>query len=198
MLAFAVAVVWIVLASMDPPTDPGDLCEVFRERPRWHAAAQASNARWGVSEAALLSIVFQESSFRADARPARRLWLGVLPGFRPSSAYGFGQVLDGTWQEYLDAEARPGARRDRMHDVLDFIGWYAAVIERRAGVSRGSVRELYLAYHQGPAGYARGSHREQAWLMQAADRVEARARRYEAQYAGCRADLERRSWLPFM
>lgn len=198
LFCFVAGAVWVVLDSMEPPRDPEDICAVFRERPRWHDAARASAARWGVSEGALLAIVFQESSFRADARPPRRLWLGVLPGFRPSTAYGFGQVLDGTWQEYLDSEASVGARRNRMDDVLDFIGWYASVIERRAGVTRGSVRELYLAYHQGPAGYARGSHRGQAWLLRTADGVEARARRYEAQYAACRADLDRRSWLPFI
>ena len=197
-VAFVGGVVWVVVSSPEPPRDPEDLCAVFREKPRWHDAARASADRWGVSEAALLAIVFQESSFRADARPPRRLWLGVLPGFRLSSAYGFGQVLDATWQEYLEAGTRPGARRDRIADVLDFIGWYAAAIERRAGVPRTSVRELYLAYHEGPSGYARGHHREKPLVLAAASRVEVRARRYESQYAGCRADLERRSWLPFL
>jgi len=192
-----VLVVWVVLASSAPPSNPDDLCAVFREKPRWHRAATASAARWGVDEAALLAIVFQESSFRGDARPPRRLWLGVLPGFRPSTAYGFGQVLDATWQDYVVRVAEPGARRNRMTDVLDFIGWYATVIEQRTGVPRSSVRDVYLAYHQGPAGYARGDHLEKRWLLAAASRVEARARRYDAQYAGCRAELDGRGWLPF-
>lgn len=190
--------VWLVVTSPAPPREPDDLCAVFREKPRWHDAAVDAAARWSVSEATLLAIVFQESSFRADARPPRRTWLGVLPGFRPSSAYGFGQVLDATWQEYLDEGVRPGARRDRMDDVLDFIGWYARTIERRARVPRTAVRDLYLAYHEGPAGYARGSHLDSPTVLAAADRVAARARRYEAQYAGCRAELSDRGWLPFL
>lgn len=194
--AFAFLVGWVVVTSAEPPSDVDDLCEVFREKPRWQRAAAEAAERWGVSEAALLAIVFQESSFRRDARPPRALWLGVLPGFRPSSAYGFGQVLDATWQEYLEAGPRRGARRDRMEDVLDFIGWYATVIERRTGVPRGSVRDLYLAYHEGPAGFARGDHLRQRWLLATAARVERRAHLYERQYAACVEELEGASWFP--
>ncbi len=197
-ICFVVAVAWLVVASDAPPRDPEDLCAVFREKPRWHAAARASADRWGVSEAAQLAIVFQESSFRADARPPRRVWLGVLPGFRVSSAYGFGQVLDSTWQDYLAAGARPGARRDRIDDVLDFVGWYGARSRRVAGIAPDAVGDLYLAYHEGPTGFVRGDHEGKAWLEATARRVEARARRYEAQYAGCRAELEQRGWLPFL
>ncbi len=197
-IAFVGGVVWIVVSSPEPPSDPDDLCAVFREKPRWHDAARASAERWGVSEAAQLAIVFQESSFRSDARPPRQLWLGVLPGFRISSAYGFGQVLDATWQEYVEAAAQPGARRDRIGDVLDFVGWYGARIRRVAGIEPDAVGDLYLAYHEGPSGYVRGDHAEKPWLQATAKRVDARARRYEAQYAGCRAELEQRGWLPFL
>jgi hypothetical protein len=197
-LALVGTVASVVLGSSEPPRDPEDVCAVFREKPRWHDAARASAQRWGVSEGALLAIVFQESSFRAHARPARTLWLGILPGFRLSSAYGFGQILDATWQEYLDSGVRPGARRNRMTDVLDFIGWYGMRIEQVTGVPRTSVRDLYLAYHEGPGGYVRGDWKGKPRLIRIARRVEARARRYDSQYAGCRAGLEHRSWLPFL
>ena len=195
-----VLAMWIALCAPPPPSEPEDLCVVFQEKRRWYDAAKAAHQEWGLPESVLLAIVFQESSFRAGAQPARRIWLGFLPGFRPSTAFGFGQILDGTWQDYLaslEPKARRRARRDRFSDVADFVGWYAHRVEKRTGVPPTAARELYLAYHEGAAGYARGRHREKTWLLRAADRVAARARRYEAQYAGCRADLEDSSWLLF-
>ena len=199
--ALVVLALWVALCVPPPPTDPENLCRVFEQKPAWYDAAVASHERWGVPPSVLLAIVFQESSFHADAQPARRVWLGFLPGFRPSSAYGFGQILDGTWTDYLatlEPERQRSARRDRFEDVADFVGWYANTVERRTGVSPDDARELYLAYHEGPGGYARDTHRDKAWLLGVADRVAARAARYEAQYAGCRAELEDASWLPFL
>ena len=52
----------------------------------------------------------------------------------------------------------------------------------------------YLNYHEGWGGYRRGSYRNKAWLGPVARKVEARAARYGAQYAGCHNELER-GWL---
>ncbi len=38
-------------------------------------------------------------------------------------------------------------------------------------------------------GYARGSHRSKAWLLETARKVEARARAYQRQYASCEERL---------
>ena len=40
-----------------------------------------------------MSFVYQESSFKADARPEREKILGFIPWFRPSSAVGYSQAL---------------------------------------------------------------------------------------------------------
>lgn len=200
-LALVVLATWIAMCAPPPPSEPENLCAVFEEKRFWFQSARDARARWGLPEPVLLAIVFQESSFRGDARPKRPLWLGIFPGFRASTAYGFGQVLDGTWDHYLstlDEKQRRGRRRDRFSDVADFVGWYAKHIRRRTGITPGQTRELYLAYHEGPGGYKAGLHRNKRWLLEAADRVAARARRYEAQYAGCRADLENPPWFPFL
>jgi hypothetical protein len=43
----------------------------------------------------------QESRFVADAKPPRPWLFGIIPWFRNSSAYGYPQAQDSTWDWYL-------------------------------------------------------------------------------------------------
>ncbi len=182
----------------NPPRNTDDLCAIFEEKRGWYEASRRSFERWGVPESTQLAFVHQESRFRADARPPRRRILWIFPGPRLSSAYGYGQVKDGTWRDYERSTGNGGADRDDFGDVADFIGWYGDVIHRLTGVPKRDAYRLYLAYHEGPTGYRRGSYRKKAWLQGVARKVEARAGRYGRQYAGCRESLERhRWWWPF-
>ncbi len=187
LLAIALAGFGLLFAgcATAPPREPGDLCAIFDEHPRWRRAAKAARERWQVPEAVLLAVVYQESSFRAKARPRRRSFLGVIPLGRLSTAYGYGQVLDGTWDDYRKRNGKRRAKRDRFRDVADFIGWYAHEIERRTGVKSLDAFNFYLAYHEGPGGYTRRSFARKQWLIEAARKVEARARRYSRQHARC-------------
>ncbi len=139
-----------------------------------------------------LALLFQESSFRARARPPRRKFLWILPGRRLSTAYGYAQVLDGTWEEFVRETDRPDAARYRFDDASQFVGWYGTEIERLTGIARDDPYRLYLAYHEGPGGYLRGSHQEKAWLLKVARKVESRARTYQRQYDDCK---DRLFWL---
>ncbi len=177
-----------------PPGNTDDICAIFGERRSWYRAASRAHEKWGVSEAVQLAIIHPESGFRATARPARRRLLWVLPGRRPSSAYGYGQVLDSTWDLYRRATGKRRAQRDDFGDVADFIGWYAAEIRTRSGVAPDDAYSLYLAYHEGPLGFSRGTHRSKAWLLGIARSVAVRAERYQRQYAGCSERLARHRW----
>jgi hypothetical protein len=168
-----------------PLTDPEDLCRVFEERPAWRNAAGEARARWGVPEPIQLAIVYQESRFRAEARPPRRRLLGFIPLSRPSSAYGFGQALDGTWQEYVRETDHPRARRSHFPDVADFIGWYADRARRHAAVSPTDPYQLYLVYHEGLTGFRERRFEEKPWLLQVAKKVESRAANYGVQQRVC-------------
>jgi hypothetical protein len=174
-------------ASPGPPSRPDDLCAIFAERSDWLAGARSAAERWGVPAAVQLAVVHQESSFREDARPPRRRVLGVVPGPRASSARGYGQATDAAWSEYLQAAGRRGADREDFADAVDFIGWYADRAHRRLGIRKDDAYRLYLAYHEGPTGFGRGSHVEKPWLLVVARNVEARAERYARQWEGCGA-----------
>ena len=182
------AVVLVLLfqacASM-PPSDVDDLCAIFAEKGSWRAATRRSFERWGIPESVQLAVVHQESRFRAGARPDWRWVLWVIPAGRLSSAYGYGQVKDGTWGDYVRATGNSGADRNDFADVADFIGWYGDLIQRRTGVAKDDTYHLYLAYHEGPGGFSRGSYKEKPWLLGVARKVEAYARLYQAQYLTC-------------
>lgn len=168
-----------------PPRDIDDLCAIFEEREEWREATAAVRERWKVPEPVQLALLHQESRFRSEARPGFRRVLWIIPAGRLSSAFGYGQVKDGTWSDYLKHEGRSGARRDSFPDAVDFVGWYASVIHRATSVEPDDTFNLYLAYHEGPAGYARGSYRDKDWLVGVAHKVEARAALYAAQFATC-------------
>ncbi|MEO0761502.1 MAG: NAD kinase, partial [Pseudomonadota bacterium] len=82
------------------------------------------------------------------------------------------QALDGTWEEYQAATGSRFARRDRIRDATDFMGWYMAETQNRLGISVRDARNQYLAYHEGRTGYARGSYRGKPWLVRVAGEVE--------------------------
>lgn len=168
-----------------PPRDIDDLCAIFAERPSWERAAARTAATWSVPASVQLAIIHQESRFRPEARPGWRRLLWVLPVGRLSSAYGYGQVKDGTWQDYRERRGNARADRTDFADVSDFIGWYASVIGKTTGTAPRDAYNLYLGYHEGPAGFARGNHRDKAWLLKVARKVEARSDLYRAQYASC-------------
>jgi hypothetical protein len=189
-----VAVPWLACVG-GPPSDANDICSIFDEKRSWHRASVRAAERWGVPESVQLAIIHQESSFRATARPPRRKILWLLPGPRLSSAYGYGQVVDSTWMRYVQSTGNRRASRDDFDDVADFIGWYADRIHRRTGIAKHDAGTLYMAYHEGPGGFQRGTYAQKPWLQRAARRVDRRAGSYASQYADCRERLSRRRFL---
>ena len=104
---------------------------------------------------------------------------------RQSSAYGYSQALDGTWDDYRDDAGRWGARRDRIQDATDFMGWYMNDSSEELGISKYDTQSQYLAYHEGRAGFARQSYLGKPWLMDVSARVAQRAEMYRAQLSSC-------------
>ncbi len=102
-----------------------------------------------------------------------------------SSAYGYSQAIDGTWDGYLRETGRRRADRGDFADSSDFIGWYMNSNSRVNGVPLQDAYHQYLAYHEGKAGYARGSYRQKAWLPGVARDVQAWSAIYDQQLRAC-------------
>ena len=177
--------------STDPPKNIQNSCAIFEEKNGWYKDAHASYKKWGVPVHVQLAIIYQESRFQDDAKPPREKVLWVIPWFRPSSAYGYGQIKDSTWDWYLDSTKRRWADRDDFDDVVDFIGWYGAISHRTLGISKWDAYNQYLAYHEGHGGWKRKTYRKKDWLVKVAKKVEARASAYHTQLARCEDDLDK-------
>lgn len=197
----AVGALALVGCSATRPNRPGDLCAIFSEKPEWYEASREAYQDWGVPVPLQLAVIHHESGFHSDARPPRTKFLWIFPGPRVSSAFGYGQVLDGTWDTYQSSTGEHFADRDEFEDVVDFIGWYGHVGERRFGIPRADPYSFYLSYHEGHGGFSRGTHRGKSDVTRVAKGVAAQTRRYASQYQNCREALDDSIdgpwWWPF-
>ena len=176
----------LVACTVAPPKDTENLCATFQENEEWYTDAKQAYEKWGVPISVQMAIMHQESHFVADAQPPRTWILGIIPWFRPSSAYGYAQALDGTWDDYREQAGSFGADRDEFADATDFIGWYSHLSHRKLGIPKSDAKNLYLAYHEGHAGYQHKTYLRKAWLKRVADKVAYKARIFQHQLATCK------------
>ncbi|PWG16274.1 transglycosylase SLT domain-containing protein [Salibaculum griseiflavum] len=189
---FRVGLVLLILGSCgardsSAPRNLDNACSILTERPHYSRAFRDAERNWGVETHVLMAMIYQESKFIADNRPPHVYALGVIPTGRQSSALGYSQALDGTWQEYQRDRGGRGSRRTDIRDAADFMGWYMTATVKETGVALNDTRNQYLAYHEGRTGFNRGSYRAKSWLMRISDEVAQRAVMYEAQLRNCRA-----------
>jgi len=196
-LAVLASLLVVSACATAPPADTSDACEIFAEHPSWYRAARRSYRKWGVPVSVQLAIIRQESGFDDDARPPRTRLLWVIPWRRPSSAYGYAQIIDETWEWYKKENGIWFASRDDFGDVADFIGWYGTISHRTLGIAKSDAERQYLAYHEGHGGYRRKTYRKKRWLRDVARKVGRNARRYERQLKKCESRLGGSWFWPF-
>ena len=173
------------------PTDIDNICQIFRQERDWYKSAYKSADKWRVDIPVLMAILHQESKFKAEAKPARTTCLCFFPGPRPSSAYGYAQAVDETWEKYKANSGNWGADRANFADAIDFVGWYCNLSYAICKIPRDDTYNLYLAYHEGHNGFNRKTYRKKTWLKKVARKVERQAQRYSQQLASCEDEFER-------
>ncbi|MEO0400322.1 MAG: transglycosylase SLT domain-containing protein [Pseudomonadota bacterium] len=191
VLGAACAAMMLGACASVPPDDVSNACAIFEDKGGWYSATRKAEKRWGLPKAIQLAIIRQESGFDADAKPARNRFLFVFPGKRKSSARGYPQAVEGTWELYQRKSGNEGANRRSFRDAADFVSWYASETRRRVGVPLDDAYGQYLAYHEGWEGYARGSYRGKSGLQNAARAVQRGARTYQGQLNGCEKRFRR-------
>ena len=197
-IALLALAVLVPACSTLPPSNITDGCAIFREKDGWYKAARRTREKWGMPIHVQLAIIYQESRFKHDAKPGYDYLLWVIPWGRKSSAYGYAQVKDATWDWYRQKTGNWGADRDDFADAVDFIGWYGNISQRTLGISKWDAYNQYLAYHEGHGGFRRKTYRKKPWLIKVARKVEKRAAAYRAQLARCEDDLDAGWWFwPF-
>jgi hypothetical protein len=189
---------WLAACTPAPPDNIDNICHIFMQYPKWYWDARATQKRWQVPVYVQMAIMHQESKFDGTARPPRRRILWIIPWKRPTTAYGYAQVIDGTWKDYqISPHGRRESERDDFADASHFIGWYAAHAKRRAYIKPDDPYRLYLAYHEGVTGYLHGSYNRKPWLINVAKKVRARSHLYQVQLRSCQKRIPKCHWWSF-
>jgi Uncharacterized protein conserved in bacteria len=195
--ALAVITALCVGCASSPPKKQDNICHIFDEKDKWYKQAKKASKNWGIPIATNMAMMHQESRFVSKAKPPRKKILGFIPGPRKSSAYGYPQAKDETWDWYKDKAGRWGADRDDFEDAIDFVAWYNSISVKRNKIAANDTYRLYLAYHEGHGGYSRGTYKSKAWLTSVAKKVDSRARTYQQQLNKCENRLDSSWWWPF-
>lgn len=197
VLACLVGVILLAGCVTSPPSNTENVCDILQEKRGWYKQVKRSANKWDSDISLIMAFMHQESRFVGNAKPPRRKILWVIPGPRPSNAYGYSQALKSTWREYRKDTGQRWASRRRFSDAADFIGWYNKQSQARSNISTQDTFNLYLAYHEGQGGYNRGTYKNKAWLNNVAQRVAGRREEYRQQLQSCESSLGRRWWWPF-
>lgn len=175
-----------------PPRNTADACKIFSEKRDWYRHAIKAERKWKVPVSLMLAIIKKESSFVHDARPPRKRGWFNLPGRRPSSAYGYPQAKDETWNDYRERNKRWGAKRHNFGDAVDFVGWYMDMAADHLKLKRSDVANLYIAYHDGMGGYKAGTWKGSAWMLKTSAAVATQAKAFQRQLQSCKSGPARR------
>ena len=185
-------ILFLVGCVATPPTQRENLCKIFEEKDDWFDAAADMREKWGVPIHVPMAMMYQESSFKHDAKPPRDYILfGLIPWGRTSSAYGYAQAKTKTWDDYRRETGSMFANRENFDDAIDFMGWFISKTYSINKISKWDAKTQYLNYHEGWYGYQRKSYRKKRWLIGVADKVNERSLRYAAQLKSCEDSLDK-------
>ena len=191
-IVFSLIFLFIISCTTIEPYMSADSCILFNEKKNWYKATKKSYDKWGAPISLQLAIVRQESSFKQFAKPKRKKFLGIIPGSRPSTAFGYAQVTNPTWDWYKSRVGNKNASRANFYDIADFIGWYIEESYKTLGISKKDAFNQYLAYHEGQGGWKKKSYNSKKWLIEAAKNVEINTNKYNTQLKQCENQLNKK------
>ena len=191
-ILLSIIFIFVVACSSNELKSTADSCIIFEQKKNWYKATKKSNEKWNAPIALQLSIVNYESSFQQFAKPKRIKIFGFIPGKRVSTAFGYAQVTNPTWNWYKNSTGKKNASRANFYDITDFIGWYSDQSLKILGIEKNDFYNQYLAYHEGHSGWKSKSYNSKKWLLQVAKKVETRAKLYNNQFLDCEKTLNKK------
>lgn len=187
--------IFVIACTSNQQINTANSCIIFDEKRNWYKATKKSYDKWGTPIALQLAIINQESAFSQFAKPKRKKILGIFPGSRPSTAFGYAQVTNPTWEWYKTKTQNNNASRANFSDVTDFIGWYTTQSKNIVGISKNDFYNQYLAYHEGQGGWKKESYLDKLWLIEVAKTVERNAKTYNNQLKDCESSLNKKGFF---
>ena len=192
IFAALIASLFLSACTVLPPQNTSDICDIFFEKRDWYDAAKDMQNKWGVPIHVPMSMMYQESSFRAKARPPKDYYFfGLIPWGHVSTAYGYSQAKTPTWDDYVRETNNSWADRTDFDDAIDFMGWFISKTHKINKVSKWDAEKQYLNYHEGWGGFKRGSYKKKLWLGKVAKTVQSRALTYAQQLKTCEEELSK-------
>ena len=192
IFAALITPLFLSACSVSPPQNTSDICDIFFEKRDWYDAAKDMQNKWGVPIHVPMSMMYQESSFRAKARPPKDYYFfGLIPWGHVSTAYGYSQAKTPTWDDYVRETNNGWADRTDFDDAIDFMGWFISKTHKINKVSKWNAEKQYLNYHEGWGGFKRGSYKKKPWLGKVAKTVQSRALIYAQQLKTCEEELSK-------
>jgi len=192
LILFSIIFLFVVACTSIEITDTADSCILFKQKKNWYKATKKSYDKWNTPISLQLAIINQESSFKQFAKPKRKRLFGFIPGSRPSTAFGYAQVTNPTWNWYKSRTGNSNASRANFKDITDFIGWYVEQSNKMLGINKNDFFNQYLAYHEGQGGWKKGTHQNKKWLIDVAKLVERNANMYNNQLKDCENKLNKK------
>ena len=187
--------IFVVACTSNQQINTADSCIIFEQKKNWYKATKQSYDKWNTPIALQLAIINQESSFNQFAKPERKKILGFIPGSRPSTAFGYAQVTNPTWDWYKSKTENKNASRANFYDITDFIGWYTDKTESLLKISKEDAFRQYLAYHEGWGGYK--NYKNNQKVIGLAKKVEKQSNKYKSQLQDCQKRLNKNKYIIF-
>ena len=191
ILSSIVFIFMVACTSVDN-INTADSCILFEEKKNWYKSTKNSYKKWNVPISLQLAIVNQESSFNQFAKPKRKRLFGLIPGLRPSTAFGYAQITNPTWSWYKNRTGNSNASRANFSDITDFIGWYVTQSNKMLGIPKNDYYNQYLAYHEGQSGWKKKTFASKKWLLEVAKKVERQSNIYNNQLEICENKLTKK------
>ena len=194
-ISLSLIFIFIVACSSTDLKNTADSCIIFDQKKNWYKSTKKSYDKWNVPIALQLAIINQESSFQQFAKPKRKKFLWFIPGNRPTTAFGYAQVTNPTWNWYKLSNGKKNVSRANFSDVTDFIGWYSEQSTKILGISKNDFYNQYLAYHEGHGGWKKETFKSKKWLIDVAKKVETVANKYNNQLKQCENELNKKGFF---
>ena len=112
--------IFTIACTSNQQINTADSCIIFDQKKNWYKSTKKSYDNWNTPIALQLAIINQESSFKQFAKPERRKLFGFIPVSRPSTAFGYAQVTNPTWDWYKTKTGNKNASRANFADVTKF------------------------------------------------------------------------------
>jgi len=122
---------------------------MFTDNYFWYKFVKNSEKKWGAPVELQMAIIQRESDFDWLAAPEWDKLFKVIPYKRKSSAFGYSQAINKTWEQFKMETDQPLALRISFNDSVDFIGWYINKSSQLLKIPKDDYFKQYIAYHEG-------------------------------------------------